>query len=43
MDAIQRTLIRAGRKDLAQKYYHKITSKKMTFNSWLIKAGRQNQ
>ena len=26
MDAIQRTLIRAGRKDLAVKYYHKITA-----------------
>ena len=26
MDAIQKTLIKAGRKDLAQKYYHKVKS-----------------
>jgi len=27
MDDIQRTLIKAGRKDLAQKYYSKVTAK----------------
>jgi len=26
MDAIQKTLVKAGRKDLAIKYYHKVTS-----------------
>jgi len=36
MDAIQRTLIKAGRKDLAKKYYHKVTSNK-AYNS-LTKA-----
>ena len=31
MDEIQRTLIKAGRKDLAQKYYHKIHGASETY------------
>ena len=30
MDDIQRTLVRAGRKDLAKKYYNKITAGELT-------------